>query len=50
MAISSQEEIIREFLDDQGKSVDAGEHYRPVDSMAESIMRPVTFNAIIDKL
>ena len=49
--ISSQEEIVSEFLDDQGKSVDAGGYYRPVDSMAESIMRPsATFNAIIDKL
>ncbi len=49
--LSSQEEIIREFLDAQGKSVDAGGYYRPVDSMAESIMRPsVIFNDIIDKL
>ena len=49
--ISSQEEIVSEFLDDQGKSVDVGGYYRPVDSMAESIMRPsATFNAIIDKL
>ena len=49
--LSSQEEIVREFLDAQGKSVDAGGYYRPVDSMAESIMRPsATFNAIIDKL
>ena len=49
--IGSQEEIVSEFLDIQGKSVDAGGYYRPVDSMAESIMRPsATFNAIIDKL
>ena len=49
--LSFQEEIIREFLDAQGKPVDAGGYYRPVDSMAESIMRPsVIFNDIIDKL
>ena len=49
--LSTQEEIVREFLDTQGKPVDAGGYYRPVDSMAESIMRPsATFNAIIDKL
>ena len=49
--LSSQDDIVREYLDAQGDPVDVGGYYRPVDSMAESIMRPSsTFNAIIDKL
>ena len=49
--LSSQDDIVREYLDAQGDPVDVGGYYRPVDSMAESIMRPsTTFNAIIDKL